>query len=65
MTKKYNLRSSKGQMNYNGNFQVVNPDEAEFTIHVKAGDWNCISKHLPAVFHNCSYVLGDDQQYSP
>ena len=44
--------------------QAVKAIKAEFSSHVKAEDWNCISKPPSAVFHNYSHVLRDDKQYS-
>ena len=63
LTKKYTLRG-RGYMNHDADLQVANAVEAESFSHVKAGNWNCISKPLPAVFHNPSYILGDNQEYS-
>ena len=62
-TKKYTLRG-RGYMNHDADLHVANAVEAESFSHVKAGNWNCISKPLPAVFHNPSYILGDNQEYS-
>ena len=61
--KKYNLRS-RGSTNHDVDLQTVNAVDAESSSHIKAGDWNCISNHPPAAFHNYSYVLGDHQKYS-
>ena len=60
---KNNLRS-RVHKKYDVDMRAVNTIKAESSSLVKAGDWSCIPEILPSVFHNYSYVLSDDQQYS-